>query len=170
MCFVTMKTSDNHTKIAKCSTCLGPDGQLSINFKLFIAILFERNIKILFRMIGNILKESTKIDVNVGNNRTDVTSINIINLNSTNDKEFLNTVAAVVKGLIAKNAGTHVPYVQVTTPSTATNPIPTAPNQISTIQGIPPTNQIIIVQPSTPQIIIRDGQFDSSPREYFGKF
>lgn len=106
----------------------------------------------------------------MGNNRTDITSINIMNLNTTNDKEFLNTVAAVVKGLIVKNTGTHVPYVQVTTPSTAPNQILTAPNHISTIQGLPPTNQIIIVQPSAPQIVIRDGQFNSAPREYFGKF
>lgn len=85
-----------------------------------------------------------------------------MNLNGTNDKGFLNTVAAVVKGMIAKNAGAHVPNVQVTTPSTA-------PNQISTIQGIPPTNQIIIVQPPAPQIVFSDGRFESGPREYFGK-
>lgn len=86
-----------------------------------------------------------------------------MNLNTTHGNELLHTVAAVVKGMIAKNTGANVPYVQVTTPSTA-------PNPISTIQGIPPTNQIIIVQPPAPQIVFSDGRFESGPREYFGKF
>lgn len=127
------------------------------------------NWHVIFLIIGNILKESTKIENNDGNNNnnnnhTDITSINIMNLNTTNGKEILNTVAAVVKGMIAKNAAGQIPYVQVTTPSTASN-------QMTTIQGIPPTNQIIIVQPPAPQIIYSDGRFVSGgSREYFGKF
>lgn len=87
-----------------------------------------------------------------------------MNLNTTHSNELLNTVAAVVKGMIAKNTAANVPYVQVTTPSTA-------PHQISTIvQGLPPTNQIIIVQPPAPQIVYSDGRFETGPREYSGKF
>lgn len=93
---------------------------------------------------GNVFKDSTRTDDNIGRNHTDIVSISIINLDLQNTAVLRDTIFGVVKSFLTRN-NPYSPYVQMTTPSP--------------MQPIP-QSQIIIVQPPTPQIVFADGRGD----------